>query len=72
MTMVEKQTNALWQTQLTGEILLFSLLGKILYQIPDKEWLQPLLDNEVFTEAPFAETHPDVLKGLALLQQWGR
>ena len=70
MTITEQQKNAVWSTRLTGETLLFSLLGKILYQIPAQEWLQPLVDNEVFTEAPFAETQPDVLKGLALLEKW--
>ncbi|MCB9420034.1 MAG: molecular chaperone TorD family protein [Ardenticatenaceae bacterium] len=66
----EKQTNAAWQIQLTGEVLLFSLLGKILYEIPTRNGIQALVDNEVFTEAPFAEAHPDVLKGLALLEKW--
>jgi TorA maturation chaperone TorD len=55
-----------------GEILLFNLLGKMLYEVPAKEWLQPLADNEVFTEAPFAETQPDVVEGLALLEKWSR
>lgn len=66
----EKQTNAAWQIQLAGEVLLFSLLGKILYEIPARNGIQALVDNEVFTEAPFAEAHPDVLKGLALLEKW--
>jgi len=72
MTIAEKQTASLWQTQLTGEVLLFGLLGKILYEIPAKDWLQPLVDDEVFTEAPFAETQPDVVTGLALLEKWGQ
>lgn len=67
---IEKQTNAAWQIQLTGEVLLFNLLGKILYEIPARQGIQALVDNEVFTEAPFAEAHPDVLKGLALLEKW--
>ena len=68
--MTEPPTNLAWQTQLTGEMLLFNLLGRILYEVPAQEWLQPLVDNEVFTEAPFAETQPDVIKGLALLEKW--
>lgn len=59
-----------WQEILTGELLLFSLLGKMLLQIPEKSWLQPLLDDDLFTEAPFAEQQPAVIQGLALLEQW--
>ncbi|MAT98644.1 MAG: hypothetical protein CL608_15990 [Anaerolineaceae bacterium] len=70
MTMAEKQTVAEWQTQLTGEMLLLGLLGKILYEVPAQAWLQPLVDDEVFAEAPFAETQTDVTKGLALLEKW--
>jgi TorA maturation chaperone TorD len=70
MKTVEKQIATEWQTQLTGEILLFSLLGKILYEVPAEAWIRPLVDDEVFTEAPFAETQPDVTTGLALLEKW--
>ncbi len=72
MTMAEKQTVTEWQAQLTGEMLLLGLLGKILYEIPAREWLQPLVDDEVFTESPFAETQPDVTGGLALLEKWSQ
>ncbi len=70
MTTTEKQKNAAWQIQLTGEVLLFGLLGKTLYEIPTPKGIKRLVDNEVFTEAPFADTHPDVLQGLALLEKW--
>lgn len=70
MKVTARQIDPMWQTQLTGEVLLFSLLGKILYEVPAREWLQPLIDNEVFTEAPFAETQPDVTAGLDLLAAW--
>ena len=72
MMTAEKQTTTEWQTELTGEMLLFSLLGRILHEVPAKEWLQPLVDDEVFTEAPFAETRPDVMTGLALLARWSQ
>ena len=47
---------------LTGEMLMFQLLGKILYQAPEAEWLQSLADEEVFLE----------LTGNAALAEAGR
>lgn len=70
MTMTVKQIDQVWLTQLTGEMLLFNLLGKLLYEVPAREWLRPLVDDEVFTEAPFAETRPDVMSGLAMMAKW--
>jgi TorA maturation chaperone TorD len=61
-----------WHLILTGEVLMFSLLGKMLLQIPEKNWLQPLLDEELFSEPPFAEQQTDVVQGLALLEKWSR
>jgi TorA maturation chaperone TorD len=57
---------------LTGELLMFTLLGKILLQIPEKSWLQPLLDDGIFAEAPFAEQQADVIQGLRLLNRWSQ
>ncbi len=65
-------TTQQWQINLTGELLLFSLLGKMLLQIPEKSWLQPLIDEDLFTEAPFAGQQTDVIAGLALLENWSR
>ncbi len=56
-----------WTEILTGEVLLFGLLGKILYMYPEESWLQPLFEDAIFEEAPFAGEHPDVIAGLALL-----
>lgn len=61
-----------WSSALTGEALLFGLLGKMLYTNPEKEWLQPLVDEQVFTEAPFAETQADIIEGLKLLETWSQ
>lgn len=58
--------------QLTGEKLLFSLLGKILYSEIDKKWLQTLIDENLFAESPFAESQSEVQIGLDLLQNWSR
>jgi TorA maturation chaperone TorD len=57
-------------TTLMGEKLLFGLLGKIFYAEPDKNWLQSLIDEDVFTEVPFGASHADTVKGLELLRQW--
>lgn len=56
---------------LTGEMLLFGLLGKILYEEPDKGSLQSLLDNDIFSEAPLGRNRTEVIQGLSLLKQWG-
>jgi TorA maturation chaperone TorD len=61
-----------WPDILFGEALLFNLLGKLLYSLPDRDWLQSLYTNEVFAEAPFAMNQPDVAEGLALISQWGQ
>jgi TorA maturation chaperone TorD len=61
-----------WADLLFGEALLFNLLGKLIYSLPDGDWLQSLYTNEVFTDAPFAMDQPDVVEGLALLNRWGQ
>ncbi len=60
-----------WQLILTGELLMFSLLGKFLLQIPGKKWVQAIYDEELFAEVPFAEQQPYVVEGVALMQRWG-
>lgn len=57
---------------LAGEALVFDLLGKLLYEYPDREWLQFLADESVFDEIPFGAAQPEVARGLQLLQQWTR
>ena len=59
-----------WPTALMGETLMCGLLNKALYEYPDRAWLQALIDEEVFAQAPFAEQQPDVIAGLAALQTW--
>lgn len=61
-----------WATTLTGEILLFGLLGKLLYTDLDREWLQSLIEQDVFAESPFGEGQADVQRGLAYLQAWSQ
>ncbi len=58
--------------QITGEMLLFGLLGKLIYTYPNRDWIQELLAEEVFSEAPFGETQPQVMEGLMLLHTWNQ
>lgn len=55
---------------LMGEMLMFGLLGKILYAQPDRAWLQSLIDEDVFSEIPFGSNQADVVKGQKLLAHW--
>lgn len=59
-----------WGDDFAGEVLLFGLLGKILYTFPEKSWLDPILDEDLFVEAPFAKDHLDVVEGLSLLMDF--
>jgi TorA maturation chaperone TorD len=59
-----------WPTALMGEMVACGLLSKALYVYPERAWLQTLIDEEVFSLAPFAETQPEMVVGLALLQRW--
>ncbi len=58
------------KTDLTGEVLLFGLLGKILYGELDKAWLEALIADDVFGEAPFGEEQSDIQNGIELLRCW--
>jgi TorA maturation chaperone TorD len=57
-------------TLLMGEMLLFGLLGRVLYAQLDHAWLQQLIAEDVFGEAPFGMKKPEVKEGLRLLQAW--
>ncbi len=62
-------TNDLKSTIL-GESLLFGLLGKILYTDLDKTWLETLIREDVFSEAPFGAEQVEMQHGVELLQRW--
>ena len=59
-----------WNESLTGEMLVFGLLGKVWYEYPEKAWLQSLVESDVFSEAPFGGEDPDVVAALGELQGW--
>lgn len=57
---------------LTGEALSLAFLGKALYTEPEREWLQGLITEQVFAEAPFGVDQAETKQGLELLQSWSR
>jgi len=59
-----------WPSTLTGEMLVTSLLSKVLYSYPEKAWLQSLADQDIFAELPLGNDQPDAQAGLVLLQGW--
>lgn len=57
---------------LLGESLLFGLLGRALYNQPDKNWLNSLITKDVFSEVPFSTDRPETKRGQELMQNWVR
>ena len=57
---------------LTGEMLFLGFLGRLLYSELDKDWLQQLIEDDVFVETPFGAENTDIARGLGLLQSWAK
>ena len=57
---------------LVGEVLVLNLLGKAFYREPDRAWLETLIADQVFEEAPLGADQPEIVRGLELLQRWTR
>ena len=64
------QSETDWASILTGEILLLNLVGKALYLLPEKDWMQGYLDEELYTESPFGGGQEDIVSGLDLMRNW--
>ena len=60
----------LLKADLMGEALLFGLLGKVLYGDLDKAWLESLIIQDVFGEAPFGAEQTEIQQGVELLHRW--
>ena len=58
------------KSALIGEILVFSLLGKALYEELDKTWLDTLIREDMFAEIPFGAEQTEIQRGLELLRHW--
>jgi TorA maturation chaperone TorD len=61
-----------WAETLAGEALVFGLVGRAIHAGPDRGWLDSLIQDDVFAEAPIAGDHADTRAGLALLQRWSQ
>ncbi len=59
-----------WKEKLTGEMLLLSLLAKIIYTELDASWAQSLIDEEVFSTVPFGSDEAETKTGLEILNRW--
>lgn len=59
-----------WSAFLLAEQVVLGLFGKLLFDDPDKEWLEMVAKEGVFEEIPFADGQEDVQQGMALLQAW--
>jgi len=55
---------------LVGEVLFLELLGRAFYNEPDRKWLDELIAEQVFVEAPFGAEQPEIIRGLEILQAW--
>lgn len=59
-----------WASVLTGELLLCSLFARLLLNLPEEALLKPLIDEELFSELPFAPDQPLAVEGQQLLTEW--
>lgn len=59
-----------YRDEAMGVFLLFGLLGRQVYQQPVREEVQRLVDDEVFTDSPFAPGDEDVVAGIETLGRW--
>lgn len=56
--------------RLFGEALYFGLLGRAIYNQPDKDWLNTLIVEKVFSEVPFSANRPETQRGQELMMDW--
>ena len=59
-----------YTADLTGLMLLFALSGRLLSRPPEKEWIEQLLVEDVFHDAPVGGDQEDISRGLKLIQTW--
>jgi TorA maturation chaperone TorD len=67
---VAETVNSEFMIDLLAEILTLNLVGKLLYEYPDKDWYQSLFDSETFEEIPFGGQRQETQSGLALINSW--
>ncbi|MFZ5857936.1 MAG: TorD/DmsD family molecular chaperone [Chloroflexota bacterium] len=59
-----------WKETLLGEALLLGVLSKIMQSQPEKEWIENLIKEDLFSELPLEVKNKDLEIGLALLHSW--
>lgn len=59
-----------WKELLLGEALLLGVLSKIMQNEPEREWIESLIREDVFSELPLDAKNRDIETGLSLLQRW--
>lgn len=69
-TNLNSQNSKDWSSTLVAEQLTLGLLGKILFEFPDRAWFETLASEAVFEEIPFGAEQADVKEGIALLKEW--
>ncbi|MDR2869144.1 MAG: molecular chaperone TorD family protein [Deferribacteraceae bacterium] len=48
----------------------FGLMGKILYQYPEKDFYKKLIEEEIFDDTPLSIDTPPFIEGAHMLKQW--
>ena len=61
-----------WDELLISEQLVFGLFGKLLFEYPEKEWFDVLVNQGVFDEIPLGEDQKEVQDGMKLLSAWNQ
>lgn len=61
-----------WKDILMGEMLLLGVLGRLAQKDPERDWLQSVIAEDVFSEPPLESDHPDLVAGLQGLQAWSQ
>ena len=61
-----------WKMNLLGETLLLGVLGKALQDSPDRQWLQALIEQDVFSESPLEGTCLQLESSLIHLRSWSQ
>lgn len=61
-----------WKVNLLAETLLLGVLSKALQSNPDRQWLQSLIQQDIFSESPLESNDPELKVGLMHLQSWSQ
>lgn len=70
VTSYEKMSVQTAGTLLEGEYCLYSLLGGIFLNTPEKDFLGSLADNRLFDDMPFGTENPEMKECFVQLQTW--